>query len=154
MAYEGVGREIVARLKYRNARCVVPWLAAEMASLVDDPAMDGAIDVVVPVPTTTARRRQRGFDQGRVLAVAVARRLGLPCRALLRRRSGPPQTGRPRTQRLLGPAFDVRGGGPVPPHVLLVDDVVTTGATLTAAARVLADAGAREVRVVVAARRA
>jgi len=158
MAYEGAGREIVARLKYRNARCVVPWLATEMAKLVEDPkeARDpaaGPADVVTWVPTTAARRRERGFDQGRVLAVAVARRLGIPCRGLLRRGRGPAQTGRSRRQRLEGPGYEVRSGRAVPPRVLLVDDVVTTGATLTAAARRLREAGAHEVTALVAARR-
>lgn len=150
MAYEGAAREMVARLKYRNARSVVPWLAGRMAALVDE----GGFDVVAWVPTTASRRRQRGFDQARVLATAVARRLGFPCRNLLRRRPGPPQTGRSRLQRLEGPAFDVRSPGSVPAHVLLVDDVVTTGATLAAAAGSLRDAGVRRVAAVVAARRA
>ena len=155
MAYEGTGREIVARLKYRNARCVVPWLAGEMAALLGpkEPATGRSADVVTWVPTTGARRRQRGFDQGKVLAVAVARRLGLPCRCLLRRRRGPPQTGRSRRQRLEGPSFEVRSGMEVPPRVLLVDDVVTTGATLAGAARRLREAGAHDVTAVVAARR-
>jgi ComF family protein len=161
LAYEGAGREIVARLKYRNARSVVAWLAGGMASLVadspvHDPTASGPvvrpIDVVAWVPTTTARKRERGFDQGRLLAVAVARRLVLPCRGLLRRRPGPPQTGRSRLQRLNGPAFEVLARRPVPGHVLLVDDVVTTGATLAAAARCLREAGAAEVSAVAAGR--
>jgi len=156
MAYEGTGREIVARLKYRNARCVVPWLAAEMAKLVEgpgEPPTGMPVDVVTWAPTTAARRRERGFDQGRVLAIAVARRLGVPCLGLLRRERGPAQTGRSRRQRLEGPGYKVRAGRLVPPRVLIVDDVVTTGATLAAAARQLRDAGAREVAALVAARR-
>ncbi len=158
MAYEGAGREIIARLKYRNARCVVPWLATEMARLADarsgpdGPARDATADVVTWVPTTGARRRQRGFDQGRVLAAAVARRLGLPCRRLLRCERGPAQTGRSRRERLDGPGYRVERGRAVPPRVLLVDDVVTTGATLAAAARGLRQAGARDVTALVAAR--
>lgn len=148
VAYDGAGRELVARLKYRNARSVVPWLAGEMATLV---ACTDA-DLVSWVPTTTARRRQRGFDQGRLLALGVARRLRLPCRRLLRRRRGPAQTGRSRSQRLAGPVLDVAGPA-VPARVLLVDDVVTTGATLSEAARRLRQAGVEEVRAVVAARR-
>lgn len=149
-AYDGVGRELVARLKYRNARSTLPWLAAEMARLA---APVGAA-VVTWVPTTGARRRARGFDQGRLLAVAVARRLGVPCRPLLRRLPGPAQTGAARAARLAGPRLVPRRRRAVPATVLLVDDVVTTGATLAAAARVLEAAGARSVSAVVAARRA
>ena len=146
LSYEGEGRELVARLKYRNARSSVRWLADRMAALVD-PA---AVDVVTWAPTTPARRHERGFDQAEVLARAVARRVRRPARRLLRRVPGPPQTGRQRRDRLRGPTF--RAAGRPPPRVLVVDDVATTGATLTAAARVLRAAGATEVRVVTAAR--
>lgn len=148
LAYEGVGREVVARLKYRNARSSVPWLAAGMAALV----AAEEVDAVTWVPTTGARRRARGFDQGRLLARAVARRLGVPCRPLLRRLPGPPQTGASRAERLRGPRLVARR--PPPRRVLLVDDVVTTGATLAAAARALREGGGRvRITAVAAARR-
>lgn len=150
MAYEGVGREVVARLKYRNARSALPWLAAGMAALVARRG-DSGLDVVTWVPTTAARRRARGFDQGRLLATAVGRRLGLPSRPLLRRLGGPPQTGATRAARLAGPRLALRARPPA--RVLLVDDVVTTGATLAAAATVLRAAGAVHVGAAVAARR-
>ncbi|MDP9070431.1 MAG: ComF family protein, partial [Actinomycetota bacterium] len=89
----------------------------------------------------------------RLLAVAVARGAQLPCRPLLRRMPGPAQTGRSRAERLAGPTLQVRGRATVPPGVIVVDDVVTTGATLATAARVLRAGGAREVHAVVAARR-
>lgn len=147
LAYDGAGRELVARLKYRNARSSVPFLARGMAAVV--PAR---IDVVTWAPTTPARLRARGFDQARLLARAVARELGVPCRPLLRRLPGPAQTGRDAVARHAGPAFTVgqslRGGR----RVLLVDDVVTTGATVAAAARALRDAGAEAVHAVAAAR--
>jgi predicted amidophosphoribosyltransferase len=151
LAYEGVGREVVARLKYRNARAGLPWLADGMAGLVMAVAGEGGLDVVTWAPTTPARRRERGFDQGRLLARAVARRLRLPCRLLLRRLPGPPQTGAGRRERLAGPRLvAVRA---TPPRVLVVDDVVTTGATLSAAAAALRPAGAVVVGGVAAARR-
>ncbi len=150
LRYEGAGRELVARLKYRNARAGVAWLAGAMAELVgaDPPAL------VTWTPTSAARRRERGFDQSRLLAVAVARRLGRPVRPLLRRRPGPAQTGRSRVDRRQGPALapDRRLVRAPPATVLLVDDVVTTGASLTAAARVLRAAGVRQVTGLVAAR--
>jgi ComF family protein len=146
LAYDGAGRELVARLKYRNARSSVPFLGRGMAACVA-----AEVDVVTWAPTTPARRRARGFDQARVLARAVARDLRLPCRPLLGRPAGPAQTGRDAVARHAGPAFTARTrieGR----RVLLVDDVVTTGATVTAAARALREAGAAEVHVVAAAR--
>ena len=164
LEYDGAGRELVARLKYRNARSSVPFLARGMAALAlaatsadadvdapgDRPGVD-VVDVVTWAPTTPARLRARGFDQAEVLARAVARRLGVPSRRLLRRGGGPAQTGRGALARHQGPAFApcraLRGG-----RVLLVDDVVTTGATVAAAARALREAGAARVAVVAAAR--
>lgn len=148
MAYEGLGREIVARLKYHNARAVLPWLVEAMVGALGREEFQ----VVSWVPTSPARRRRRGFDQGRLLARAVARRLGLPCPSLLLRRSGPPQTGRSRAERLRGPTYGLRREA-VPERVLLVDDVVTTGATLSAAASRLRAGGATEIGALVAARR-
>jgi ComF family protein len=145
--YAGVGRELVARLKYRNARASLAFLAEGMAALADS----DDVDVVTWVPTTAVRRRQRGFDQGELLARAVARRLRRPCRRLLRRLPGPPQTGRSLAERRQGPELVARSRGS-PRRILLVDDVVTTGATASAAARTLRAAGAVEVHLLVAAR--
>ena len=144
--YEGVGRELVARLKYRNARAVVPALGRALAALADP----RAVDSVTWAPTTGARRRARGFDQAELLARAVARALRLPCRGLLRRSPGPAQTGLALDDRRAGPSFLARG--PAATRVLLVDDVVTTGATVAGAARALRSAGATTVHVLAAAR--
>ena len=148
LSYDGAGRELVARLKYRANRSALAPVAAAMAQRVVDE--DVAIDVVTWVPTSAHRRRNRGFDHAELLARAVARALRRPCRSLLRRRPGPPQTGRSLAERRRGPAFDVRGA--VPRRVLVVDDVITSGATVTAAAAALRAGGAIEVRAVVAAR--
>ena len=145
--YEGAGRELVARLKYRNARSSLAYLADGMAALID-PA---TIDVVTWAPTSGARRRERGFDHAELLARAIARRLGKPVRNLLRRLPGPAQTGRPRHERRRGPPMTGRSRIAAL-RVLVVDDVVTTGATVAAAARALRQAGAVEVRVIAAAR--
>jgi ComF family protein len=151
LAYDGAGRELVARLKYRNARSSIAWLAGRMAAAVGSLAGGEGPALVTWVPTSAARRRDRGFDQAELLARAVARRLGLRCRALIARAHGPPQTGRSLVERRIGPSF--RAPRAVPAAVvILVDDVVTTGSTLSAAARTLRGAGASRVVVVAAAR--
>ena len=146
LSYAGAGRELVARLKYRNARASVRWLAAAMAALVDEP-----ITVVTWVPTTPARRRERGFDQAELLARAVARVLRRPCASLFKRGPGPPQTGADAaTRRDARPRLRARRS--VSGTVLLVDDVATTGASLTSAAHTARAAGADRVVALVAAR--
>jgi predicted amidophosphoribosyltransferase len=147
-AYEGVARELVARVKYRGARAAVPWLASAMVEAID---CGGPVaEVVTWAPTSEARRRQRGFDPAELLGRAVARRLRTRRLGLLDRRPGPPQTGLHAAARRRGPQFELRAA--VPNSVLLVDDVATTGATLAAAASALRLGGARVVVAVTAAR--
>lgn len=146
--YDGVARELVARIKYRNARGAVAWLAEAMLAGFDSV---GSVDVVTWAPTTPARRRARGFDHAELLARAVGRGAGLPVRGLLTRLPGAPQTGARRAARVAGPRFRARAAA-AGRRVLLVDDVVTTAATFTAGAIALRAVGAPAVRGLAAAR--
>lgn len=157
--YDGSLRHMVHALKYRKRRMIAPLLARRICHECRD-ALDGA-DAVVPVPLHWLRLWDRGFNQ----ADDIAMHLGLPVwRALRRRRHGPPQAGLPASRRhgnasgayalsrletLRGVRDRARLRGA---KVVLVDDVVTTGATLEACAGVLLAAGAARVTAVTAAR--
>jgi predicted amidophosphoribosyltransferase len=143
LAYEGPARQLVQGLKYRNRRAALAVLSTALAGRLDS----AAVDVVTWVPALPANRRQRGYDQAQLLARRLARRRRLPVRRLLVRRGGRSQTGLDRSARLAGP--DLVACGRVPSRVLVVDDVVTTGGSLGAAASALRSAGATEVRAAV-----
>jgi predicted amidophosphoribosyltransferase len=147
-AYEGAVREAVARLKYRNQRSAVHPLARAMAGALD--VAVGPLDLVTWVPTTPARRRDRGFDHGELLAREVARLLRLRARRLLKRLDATPQTELGAAARAGGPVL--RPTGPAPPSVLVVDDVATTGASLRAAALTLGRVGCKSVIALTCAR--
>lgn len=146
LPFEGVARQVVLGLKYRNRRGVARLVARLMVRRL----RPGRVDLVTWAPTGPARARQRGYDQAELLARAVARELGVPCRRLLYRTHGAPQTGRSRTERLNGPDFRVRAPR-AGLRVLVVDDVVTTGATMRAARQALLRAGVADVRCIAAA---
>jgi len=140
--FSGRVRRILLGFKYRNRRQVAGHLAGLLVNrLVAAGVRPG---VVTWAPTSARRRRARGFDQAELVARQVARQLGVPCRRLLERRPGAPQTGHGRAARLHGPVFRTHPQVPAV-AVLVVDDVVTTGATLTAAGTALLRAGAESV---------
>jgi ComF family protein len=150
IGYEGPGRDLVRALKFHGALA----LAAEMASIIVASAPDGLLQgVLVPVPLYPARLRKRGFNQAGLLADAIARRTGLATADCLRRLGGgPTQVGRGRQERLSGQAGSIEAREGAPRRALIVDDVVTTGATLAACAAALRKAGAAEVAAVAFAR--
>ncbi|MEJ7583035.1 MAG: phosphoribosyltransferase family protein [Acidimicrobiales bacterium] len=150
LSFDGPARDLVARLKYRNARGALGWLAGAMADLVRP---TGA-DLVTWAPTSPGRRRQRGFDQAELLARRVAGELGRPCPPLLRRLGGPPQTGLSQVDRWRGPRLVSHSSIHLTDAhtVLVVDDVITSGASMSAAARTLRQAGAGHVIGLAAAR--
>lgn len=142
--YDDCSRPFVHDLKYRGrwgvARSLAPALATlvaeELAHVDEQPTLTWA-------PTTRARIRERGFDQAEVLARALGRELRRRPQRLLRRRAGVHQIGRSRRERATGVGFDPIGE--CRGVVVVVDDVVTTGATLRAAGEALCRAGASGV---------
>ena len=150
--FDGVMRELVHDLKFRDrhqgGRLLGRWLAQAGAELLID------ADVIVPVPLPRGRLIRRRFNQSAILGLEVARlaRVGYAPLALVRTRKTPPQVGLTRAQR----RRNVAGAFAVPTErlpdiagakVLLVDDVITTGATVGACARTLKRAGASHVDV-------
>ena len=149
VAYEGPARALVAAWKERGLRT----LAAELAELVREAVPRPSADLLVPVAGDPDRSLWRGHNTAEALARALAREWDLPVAPLLARpRSIPRQRGLSRAARRanVGASFEARGRPPA--HVVLVDDVYTTGATASAAATELRRAGARHVDVVTFAR--
>ena len=147
--FEGPARQAIHRLKFAGWRDVAAALAA---AIVAPPGLPAA-DVVTWVPLGRRRLSERGYDQARALAVALGHQLDLPVTRLLRRTSSTgPQArlgGAARREAMRG-AFAPVGGCPA--LVLLVDDVLTTGATAAACAEALVEGGATQVHLAAAAR--
>ncbi len=143
--YAGVAKKLVHRLKFDNVTAAATVLARGMA--LDAVQMHLPPDTVVTwVTMPDKRRRMRGIDHGQVLARAVALRLGLECRRLLIRsekHSLRTQRGASRAKRLQNLQGLFAAEGNLPRHVLLVDDVTTTGATLQTCTQCLCRDGAR-----------
>lgn len=157
VVYNDASRRLVLNFKYGDRLQAVdtflPWMTRVGAELI------AQSDILVPVPLHARRLWQRRFNQSALLALALAKRCGKTClpNALLRRRHTAPQKGLDRNARrrnvrnafVLNPRADenVRGK-----NILLVDDVLTSGATLNECARVLKKSGAKKVFVLTIAR--
>ncbi|HVF72425.1 MAG TPA: ComF family protein [Chthoniobacterales bacterium] len=150
-------RRLVHQFKYARQRHlrypIAEWLAETM---IDSRLKGRRFDIVVPVPLHPARERERGFNQAALLAELFAERAGLPLQPVLERtRYTTTQTAHDRAERIenLRDAFRLRKNRDVRDlHVLLIDDVLTTGSTLSECARVLRAAGAVSVHAATAAR--
>jgi len=154
--YRGLTQELLARYKYGRDQSLKPLLQQLIARALQDERLHG-IDfaAVVPVPLHSLRQREREFNQVLPLAKEVARRKKLPLRSLLKRVAATSfQAGSNREKRLqnLEGAFALHQPTSLHGNYLLVDDVLTTGATLDECAKVLLQAGAENVWAVTLAR--
>ena len=146
LKYEGVGKKIVHALKYRGYKQVVERLAIP---LMLETLGDGRFDAVVPVPLHRSRLRKRGFNQAELLARGVAERMKATVSDTLRVvRSTRDQVELSAAQRRANVAGAYVATQPLRGRLLLVDDVFTTGATMSACAATLLRAGAKEVHAV------
>ncbi len=153
----GVVRDLIHQFKYNRQVHLRHLLARMLCEGFRDVRLDDLRpDAIVPVPLHPTRKREREFNQAEVLALLAGKRLGLPVEDCLRRtRYTLTQTHFHREERFgnLEGAFALKPGARVEGRVLaLVDDVLTTGSTADACARVLREAGASAVIVITVAR--
>lgn len=147
-AYEGTLRRVLGRVKYASAARVIASLAELAAPAFDVVVALSGPATLVPVPLHHARERERGFNQAAVLARALGSRTGVPVREVLTRaRQTERQHGLDRAGRLrnLSGAFQVRSDERAPPVAIVVDDILTTSATMETCAAALLSAGTRAV---------
>jgi ComF family protein len=147
-AYEGAAKDVVYRLKFARARAGADVMAGLMAGRL--PAGTGWL--VTYAPTAAPRVRGRGYDQAALIARSLARQMNLPYTPLLARQGQQRQVGQTGQSRRIQMARAFR---PLTPkkalgkHILLIDDVITTGSTLEAAAKTLLETGAKRVSAAV-----
>lgn len=157
LRYEGAVRESLLRYKFGGATSYGAVYADFLAKCIDENRI--SCDSITWVPLSKRRLRQRGYDQARILAEELAKRMGLPCRPLLKK------TRHTRAQSSLNAADQRRANASgayvcadaasaAGRRILLVDDIITTGATVSECAKVLRAAGCRSVIAASAAMRA
>ena len=149
-AYEGVLRELIHLYKYGKIRTLAQPLSALLVRALP---RDEAFDAMVPVPLYWRRRLRRGFNQAELLARGVALRTGIPVSTALGRvRPTPAQAGLSNSARRQNMSQAFRARNVKGKRILLIDDVMTTGATAAACAIALKQAGARRVALLTVAR--
>ena len=145
--YTGPVRDMVHDLKYANIRAIAPTLGGLLADYLGSQRLEA--DVISPVPLHARRERSRGYNQSFLLAREVSQRVQIPMAddRLLRSIDTPPQvtmSGREERRQNIDGAFECTRDA-TGLRVLLIDDVVTTGSTMSACASALKDAGAKSV---------
>jgi competence protein ComFC len=149
-AYEGVLRQLIHLYKYGRVKTLAWPLSGLLAQAMP---RDEAFDATVPVPLYWRRRLQRGFNQAELLARGLSRRTGIPVvKALGRLRPTPAQAGLSNSARRQNVSQAFRARNVQGKRILLIDDVMTTGATAASCAAALKQAGARSVSLLTVAR--
>jgi competence protein ComFC len=153
----GIVRHLILQFKYNRQLHLRHPIGRWLIGAMNDPRLqDRRFDLIIPVPLHPARLRERGFNQAHLLAKILGEEIGAPVSTALERiRYTRTQTAFDRTERMenLRDAFRLRKKMSVRElQVLLVDDILTTGSTLSECARVLREAGARSIHAVTAAR--
>lgn len=150
-AYKAIAKDLIWHLKFNGTQAAASEVANSLVAYVpNDPDY-----VIVPIPTATSRIRQRGYDQANLIARELAKKTKTPYSPVLRRIGQTNQRGSSRDQRTsqLENAYRITHAARIKgKHVLLIDDVFTTGSTLEAAAKVMKYSGARRVTGLVFAR--
>jgi ComF family protein len=144
----GLPREIIIRLKYMGERHLARCAAALMSEY--SPVLPSANAMLVPVPTSRKRLRERGYNHAGLIALHLSRITGSGFEKLLKREERPPQVGLSVEERRANVegAFSMRGRIDDGCEIWLVDDVMTTGSTLSEASRALFEGGADSVSAI------
>lgn len=156
LSYEGAVRDSLLRYKFRGVTAYGAAYADFLAKCIDESQI--SCDIITWVPLSRRRLRRRGYDQARILAEETAKRLNLPCEKLLEKRvDTKPQSGirdaESRRKNAKGVYVCCAPSEASGRHVLLIDDIVTTGATLSECAAMLKQAGCAAVVAAAAASR-
>jgi len=149
--YEGVMRPAMYRFKYSNRRDYARIFARHGGEMLRRWVWSNDIEVIVPVPMYEKKKRKRGYNQAEVFARALGENLGLPVVDLVERKKDTvPQKGLNAYERRenLKNAFKIKGNGVQFRHIMLVDDIYTTGSTMDHVAEVLLSQGAEDVYAV------
>ena len=147
--YEGVSKQLVKSLKFEQQRQSAEPMSKIMSELLHGISPD---TILCPVPTAPKRIRERGFDHAKLISESLGSITGLKSKSLLRRKSNTRQLGSSRKQRITQvldefeqiDKLEIQGK-----KILLIDDVMTTGATLSAVAQILKSAGAEQVSAII-----